>query len=753
MKFNIKNLLSSSLLLLSITFIKAQTSVGYTVALYADNNSNLIRDAGEPYLNNGYNIVPIRGGNACGGNYSTGSFYGNCPGALFGGYVQSCSSGTYVAEVYDLGSMIQPAISVNNYTMVGNTSSITNIPCKPSILNQAFLTNVSTSFRNTNAPFPTMWTYAKMGGITDTAMGTLCNNSSLDIGVINGFTTYNLNNCNAVNQILRFKIDATTIDTYSFTAGATNNYSVIPLSTGTVQVWYAAVLPYMSTFSYSVNNYPSPSPGWHTFSIESSPVGMSYTATTVMKSAFFVNDCGQISGNAYVDCNNNCTKEFTEYYPNYNAVNVLITNPTNTFIAQPDANGNFAVNAPVGTYTIVPTAAGGYSVCSTPSAVTTVTTSSTYTMSVGLKELTIPATDFSTYFNLTNGTPGPGAVPGGTITINAYNSRYGSACSPLTSPTAFKVVLPPLMSFGALVGLTPAPSSIISAAAGDTIVWNSPAPNGLHQFTAITATNAVIGNNYCIKSMILPLIDGNATNNIYSLCRNYGGPFDPNAKSSEAPGMLANGDILPSTPDLVYTIEFQNLGTGKAVNVTIKDTINSNLDINSLQVLSSSFPVQTQVNTVNNLVDFKFANINLLPAVTNEAASHGYVRYKINVKPGLPLGTKIYNRAHIYFDYNSAVATNKTTNTIASPAGINEIRATDAINLYPNPTKSGVTISSTEVLKSVQVYNITGALLINISDVNSKTIIVDLQQFAKGLYFVKTETKDGKSMTKKVILE
>lgn len=756
MKFNAKKVakfLFSCSLLLSTTLIKAQTSVGYTVDLYVDNNGNLIHDGGEPYLNNGYNIVPIRGGNACGGYYSTGSFYGNCPGALYGGYVQSCSSGTYVVEAYDLGNMIQPGISVNNYTMTGNTSSVTNIPCKPSILNQAFLTNIYTQFQNTNAPFPTMWTYAKAGGIPDTAMGTICNNSNINIAIPYNFESYNLNNCNPVNQILNFKVDGTTIDSYSFTAGATNNYSVIPLSTGTVQVWYGSVLPYMAGFTYSVNNYPAPSPGYHTFSIESVPVGMSYTATTVMKSVFYVEDCGQFSGNTYVDCNTNCTKNVNEYYPGY-IMNLNLASATNTIYVMPDANGNYTVNAPIGTYTVNAIPYGGYTVaCGSPTAITTVTTGSTYTFNVVLNEVSAPATDFSSYLNLSGANPGPGAVPGGTVTINVYNNRTGSACAVIPNPTALKVTLPPAMSFGTIVGTTPAPSSIISAASGDTIVWNSPAPNGLHQFTAITATSAVIGSNYCITSMILPMADGDALNNIYNRCRTYGGPFDPNAKTSEAPGMAANGDILPSTTDLVYTLEFQNLGTGKAVNVTIKDTINSNLDINSLQILSSSFPVQAQVNTVNNLVDFKFPNINLLPAVINEPASHGYVRYKIDLKPSLPLGTKITNRGHIYFDYNSAVATNKTINTIASPLGINEVKAIDAVNLFPNPTKGLVTVSASENLKSLQVYNVTGELMLNVTNLNSKTTTVDLQLFAKGLYFMRTETKDGKSITKKIILE
>ncbi len=125
MKFNIKKsgklLVAASLLLLSITSIKAQTSVGYTCDVYVDANSNLIHDVGEININNAYNIVPVR---SCAG-YGTGTFYGNCPGAKNGGYVGSCNANNYIADVYHLGNMIQPAISVNNYTILGSTFSVT----------------------------------------------------------------------------------------------------------------------------------------------------------------------------------------------------------------------------------------------------------------------------------------------------------------------------------------------------------------------------------------------------------------------------------------------------------------------------------------------------------------------------------------------------------------------------------------------------------------------------------------------------
>jgi uncharacterized repeat protein (TIGR01451 family) len=756
MKINIKkvsqSLLAASLLFISISGLKAQTSVNYTVDLYYDTNNNMVHDPGETYLNNAYNIAPVRGQSTCSSTYGTGTFYGNCPGALFGGYVPSCNANNFDVVVYDFENILQPGITVTSHAVMGSTYSITNLPLKSSAASEIFVSNISTQFRNTNLPSPTLFTAARAGGIVDTAAGTLCSNSTIDIIQPYKFNLWNHASCGAVQANFNFKMDGVSIATYSFVGSSSVNvYTTAALSTGTLSVSSNTLIPYMPQFSYSVTNYPAMSPGYHSFEIDITPVGMTQTNTSVMKSVFYVNDCGQMNGNAFVDCNLNCTKDPSEFYPG-SILNLYLTNATNTVYVAPNAAGNYTANVPIGTYTITPSVYGTYSICGTPTTVLTVTTGSTYTLNLGLRETFAIPTDFYSYLFLSNGIPGPGAVPGGSLTINAYNYRFGTACSAIPNPTQFKVVLPPLMSYVGTVSTTPAPSSIITATTGDTIVWNSPLPNDLHQFTVKTATSAVIGNSYCVTSIVYPLADANSADNAYTRCWNYGGPFDPNEKISETPGMAANGDIAPGTPDLTYTIRFQNLGTGKAVNVTIKDTIDANLDINSLQVLSSSYPVLTQVNAGTNLVEFKFADINLPAAVTDEPGSHGYVRFKLNLKPSLPVGTVINNRGHIYFDYNNAVATNKTINTIAVPLGINEVKIIHAVNLYPNPTKGLLTINATENLRSVQVYNVTGELMMNVINLNSKTTTLDLQSFAKGLYFVKTETKE-KIVTKKIVLE
>src|SRR5205814_124481 len=111
-----------------------------------------------------------------------------------------------------------------------------------------------------------------------------------------------------------------------------------------------------------------PAPGWHSFEIDLTPIGMPYTNTSVMKTRFYVSDCGQMQGNAFVDCNLNCTKDPSEYYPG-SILNLYLTNPTNTVYVAPDATGSYFINVPTGTYNISPSVYGAYSVCNTPTAV------------------------------------------------------------------------------------------------------------------------------------------------------------------------------------------------------------------------------------------------------------------------------------------------------------------------------------------------------------------------------------------------
>jgi hypothetical protein len=81
----------------------------------------------------------------------------------------------------------------------------------------------------------------------------------------------------------------------------------------------------------------------------------------------------------------------------------------------------------------------------------------------------------------------------------------------------------------------------------------------------------------------------------------------------------------------------------------------------------------------------------------NEAASHGFVKFKISQKKDVALGTKINNQADIYFDFNSPIRTNKTVHTIGKDFIITALQTVSSlpnveIKVYPNPFNAEATI-------------------------------------------------------------
>ncbi len=713
---------------------KAQVTKTFTIIPFADTNNNCVYDFGEDTLVS-FKIQAVDPMN----------FYGtagvtNANGRLALSLPVPAASNSYSIAL--LSGLIEPC-AVSAATAVPYYS-LYYLPIKPVILN-APVGYGSTFF----------WGQTAQGKLFKYApMDTLRNCSApLYSGNFNCFFELH-NNVNSMpgfyTGTMTVKLDAATVDTYSFGFVNTSTSFTSASSTGTIlsnQNDQALMVMY---------NLPNTlvTAGIHTLSVIFTPF-TGYSQNSVMNIILSADSCGSINGQAYMDCNNNCAFDAWETYGGNNISAVVVTNATNTLSCYPSANGSYNLSAPVGIYTV--TAVGtnsSYSVCPVTSFTTNISYLSSYTLNYGVQELNPNSVDYKTFLNMSGANPGPGAVPGGTLAINAYNIKTGGplcTVNPTLVPTALKIVLPIEMTYSYVIGTTPLPSSVIPCATGDTIVWNYPGANALHQIGVFTATNATIGNSYCIKSIVNPQNDNDPSNNIYTRCTTFGGPFDPNEKTAEALNMFPNGNILPGTQDITYTIEFQNLGNGQAVNININDTISSYLDLSSLQVISSSFPVQTIVNAGTRVVDFKFKGINLPASSVNEPASHGYVRYKLNLNPSLPLGTSIKNRAHIYFDYNSAVSTNQTINTIALTTGINQNALNSMVIMYPNPTKDNVNINSSVIISRIEVMNLVGQV-ITAKDVNSFNTNIDLSMLNKGVYLVQMHTASG-PIIKKLVKE
>lgn len=148
-------------------------------------------------------------------------------------------------------------------------------------------------------------------------------------------------------------------------------------------------------------------------------------------------------------------------------------------------------------------------------------------------------------------------------------------------------------------------------------------------------------------------------------CSEVVGSYDPNDKSATPTG-YGPSHIIRENTDLEYKIRFQNTGTDTAFTVVVVDTLSSLLDWATLEAGVSSHRYRLDV-LEGGILRFVFNNILLPDSNVNEAASNGFVKFRIAQKLDLPLGTVIENKAAIYFDFNDPIITNTAFHTIGAP--------------------------------------------------------------------------------------
>ncbi len=139
--------------------------------------------------------------------------------------------------------------------------------------------------------------------------------------------------------------------------------------------------------------------------------------------------------------------------------------------------------------------------------------------------------------------------------------------------------------------------------------------------------------------------------------------YDPNDKSVTPQGCDAQGYIT-SDDSLTYLVRFQNVGTAPAYHVVIKDTLDADLDVATVQTLSESHANIFERNGQELI--WTFWGIELPPQSVDDFGSNGFVKFKVKQNLNNPLNTVIENRAGIYFDLNPPVITNLTTNTVTN---------------------------------------------------------------------------------------
>lgn len=190
---------------------------------------------------------------------------------------------------------------------------------------------------------------------------------------------------------------------------------------------------------------------------------------------------------------------------------------------------------------------------------------------------------------------------------------------------------------------------------------------------------------------------------------------------------------------LHYMINFENIGTFAAENIVIRFEVDpATFDINTLQLLTATNTVETRI--IGNVVEFIFQNINL------EIGGHGSILLKLRTNESLQPSDIVSNEAEIFFDFNSPLSTGPANTTFQSLSNVN-FEKDRLFNLYPNPTRSNVNVSSKALIKSIQLRDMQGRTL-ETTTPNERQMVIDLSEKAKGIYFLEVTTESGTAIEK-----
>src|SRR5690606_15262873 len=244
--------------------------------------------------------------------------------------------------------------------------------------------------------------------------------------------------------------------------------------------------------------------------------------------------------------------------------------------------------------------------------------------------------------------------------------------------------------------------------------------------------------------------DINMDNNMASLSDVVVGSYDPN-DINESHGPQIVHSTFSEADYLYYTIRFQNTGTASATVVRIENLLDSHLDLESLRMITASH--NYMVTQTGNQLIWHFDDIQLPPEEVDEAASNGYVFYKIKPNQGYAIGDIIPNTAEIYFDFNPASVTNTFTTEFVSELSVAEHTAISVV-LYPNPAtdRANLEFDSNVRVSSVVVYDIIGKSVFRTANVDGPVVTINTSNLVSGFYTVVVNTESGSKQIKKLII-
>lgn len=456
--------------------------------------------------------------------------------------------------------------------------------------------------------------------------------------------------------------------------------------------------------------------------------------------------CTIISGKVYNDNDFNC--QFNSGDGHLFNYAVKLYDSTNTFISThyTNYNGSYQFILPTGTFTTKININYPYStLCANPGVDSTVMLANSGEHATINYGLSCSNGDVGILTATRNGAVFPGlhhklCVYAGNIW--SYNGCINNASGQLQ-----------LIINGPVIYNGPANGALTPTVSGNVYTYTITDFSNINMYSSfcldfITNTTAQIGDQICVyATVMLDSIDVNPTNNTYGFCYNVSNSLDPNYKE------VYPLSVQPGYQDwFTYTIHFQNTGNAPAINIRLADTLDTNLDFETFELLSYSDTVETSLD--NNMLTFHFPNIMLPDSTSDPEGSQGFVQYHIKPKPNMQAGTQIKNTAYIYFDYNAPIITNTAISEFMLSTRLYDREPKELLHVYPNPGSGKYYV---ELPKNVSnsdfnlgVYNAFGDLIIN-TKTKSQFTQIDLSEQPNGIYILSVTDATGSQFIQRII--
>ncbi|MEM9888337.1 MAG: T9SS type A sorting domain-containing protein [Bacteroidota bacterium] len=212
-------------------------------------------------------------------------------------------------------------------------------------------------------------------------------------------------------------------------------------------------------------------------------------------------------------------------------------------------------------------------------------------------------------------------------------------------------------------------------------------------------------------------------------------------------------NFIETGRDLVYHIQFQNLGEEELRHVVIRDTLPEELDISTIEIEASSHEYDFEIYE-NRILRFTFDKLSLPSINEDEAASKGFVKFRVQQMPNLAKGTVITNQALISTNFKKPFLTNKTKHTLGGAlldfVEISEFVSTEetevegiSVELSPNPFIESALFKIegwNGKAANLQIFDATGKLL-QTQSFQADQLLFNRDHLSSGMYYYRVELK------------